>query len=123
MADETIRVLFTKVDELTVQITELKTLLINSVIENQNRNMERLYRAKDKSQTIQFTLCSCLADVERLDRHRKAINKIERDIEDIQNTIKNTRGTVITVKNIVIGVIGLIATCTSIAIGVNQLMK
>lgn len=99
MADETIRVLFTKVDELTVQITELKTLLINSVIENQNRNMERL------------------------DRHRKAINKIERDIEDIQNTIKNTRGTVITIKNIVIGVIGLIATCTSIAIGVNQLMK
>lgn len=97
--DETLRILFNKVEELNIQITEVKTILIKTVVVNQERNTERL------------------------NRHRREINKAFDEIEELRNTIKNTKGTVITVKNIIIGGIGLIATCMSIAIGVNQLMK
>lgn len=98
MSDESIRTLFDKVDDLTVQVTEIKTLLINSVIKNQNRNSERL------------------------DRHRAEINKAFKEIEQIKNDIENTKGTAITLKNIVVGGIGLVATCTAIAVGITQLI-
>ena len=97
--DETLRILFNKVEELNIQITEVKTILIKTVVVNQEHNTERL------------------------NRHRKELNKAFDEIEKIKNTIENTKGTVITVKNIVVGGIGLIATCTSIAIAVNQLIK
>ena len=48
MADDTIRVLFNKIDELTVQVTRLETLLVNSVIVNQKHNAERLDRHSKK---------------------------------------------------------------------------
>lgn len=97
--DETLRILFNKVEELNIQITEVKTILIKTVVVNQERNTERL------------------------NRHRKEINKAFDEIEELRNTIKNTKGTAITVKNIIIGMIGLIATCTSIVLGLTQLMR
>lgn len=97
--DETLRILFNKVEELNIQITEVKTILIKTVVVNQEHNTERL------------------------NRHRREINKAFDEIEELRNTIKNTKGTVITVKNIIIGMIGLIATCTSIVLGLTQLMR
>lgn len=97
--DETLRILFNKVEELNIQITEVKTILIKTVVVNQEHNTERL------------------------NRHRREINKAFDEIEELRNTIKNTKGTVITVKNIIIGVIGLVATCTSIVLGITQLMR
>lgn len=97
--DETLRILFNKVEELNIQITEVKTILIKTVVVNQERNTERL------------------------NRHRREINKAFDEIEELRNTIKNTKGTVITIKNIIIGVIGLVATCTSIVLGITQLMR
>lgn len=97
MEDETLK-LYEKIEELTVQVTEIKTLLTETVIVNQRHNMERL------------------------DRHRRDINKAFFEIEEIKATIENTKGKFITTKNILVGLLGLIATCTTIAVGVTQII-
>lgn len=95
MADETIRVLFNKVDELTVQTTRIETLLVETVIANQKNNAERL------------------------DRHSKKIDAAFERIKELENDKKH----IISIKNLVIGFIGLVATCTSIVLGLTQLMR
>lgn len=95
MADETIRVLFTKVDELTVQMTRVETLLVETVIANQKNNTERL------------------------DRHSKKIDVAFERIKELENDKKH----IISIKNLVIGFIGVVATCTSIVLGLTQLMR
>ena len=95
MADETIRVLFTKVDELTVQMTRVETLLVETVITNQKNNAERL------------------------DRKRKKIDVAFERIKELENDKKH----IISIKNLVIGFIGVVATCTSIVLGLTQLMR
>lgn len=95
MADETIRVLFTKVDELTVQMTRVETLLVETVIANQKNNSERL------------------------DRHSKKIDVAFERIKELENDKKH----IISIKNLVIGFIGVVATCTSIVLGLTQLMR
>ncbi|UVX36155.1 MAG: hypothetical protein [Bacteriophage sp.] len=95
MADETIRVLFNKVDELTVQTTRIETLLVETVIANQKNNAERL------------------------DRHSKKIDVAFERIKELENDKKH----IISIKNLVIGFIGVVATCTSIVLGLTQLMR
>lgn len=94
MADETIRVLFNKVDELTVQTTRIETLLVETVIANQKNNAERL------------------------DRHSKKIDTAFERIKELENDKKH----IISIKNLVIGFVGLVATCTSIVLGIIQIM-
>ena len=95
MADETIRVLFTKVDELTVQMTRVETLLVETVIANQKNNAERL------------------------DRHSKKIDVAFERIKELENDKKQ----IVSIKNLVIGFIGLVATSTSIVIGIMQIVR
>lgn len=95
MADETIRTLFNKVDDLTVQTTRIETLLVETVIANQKANSERL------------------------NRHREDINKAFDEI----NQLKHAKEKVISFKNLVVGFIGLVATCTTIAISIVQIME
>ena len=94
MADETIRVLFNKVDELTVQTTRIETLLVETVIANQKNNAERL------------------------DRHSKKIDVAFERIKELENDKKH----IISIKNLAIGFVGLVATCTSIVLGIMQIM-
>ena len=95
MADETIRVLFNKVDELTVQTTRIETLLVETVIANQKNNAERL------------------------DRHSRKIDTAFERIKELENDKKH----IISIKNVAIGFIGLVATCTSIVLGIMQIMR
>lgn len=95
MADETIRVLFNKVDELTVQTTRIETLLVETVIANQKNNAERL------------------------DRHSRKIDVAFERIKELENDKKH----IISIKNVAIGFIGLVATCTSIVLGIMQIMR
>lgn len=97
--DETLRVLFSKFEELSVQVTEIKTILIKTVVVNQEHNTERL------------------------DRHRSEINKAFKEIEDIKNEIKNTKEKAITLKNFVIGVITLAATISGIVSALVNLWR
>lgn len=95
MADETIRTLFSKVDDLTIQTTRIETLLVETVIANQKTNNERL------------------------DRHSQKIDIAFERIKELENDKKH----IISIKNIIIGFIGLVATCTSIVLGITQIMR
>lgn len=86
MADESIRTLFNEVGDLKVQLTRVETLLVETVITNQKANNERL------------------------DRHSKKIDLAFERIIALENDKKN----VISIKNLLIGAIGLIATVTGI---------
>lgn len=97
--DETLRILFNKFEELSNQVIEIKTILIKTVVVNQEHNTERL------------------------DRHRNEINKAFKEIEDIKNEIKNTKEKAITLKNFVIGVITLAATISGIVSALVNLWR
>ncbi len=90
MSDESIRTLFDKVDALTIQVTKIETLLIDTVIANQERNNDRL------------------------NRHRQNINEAFAEIESLKHLIESTQGKIIAVKTVIIGGIGLIATLLAI---------
>lgn len=97
--DETLRILFNKFEELSNQVIEIKTILIKTVVVNQEHNTERL------------------------DRHRNEINKAFKEIADIKNEIKNTKEKAITLKNFVIGVITLAATISGIVSALVNLWR
>lgn len=95
MADESIRTLFNEVGDLKVQLTRVETLLVKTVIANQKNNTERL------------------------DRHSKKIDLAFERIKELENDKKQ----IVSIKNLVIGFIGLVATSTSIVIGIMQIVR
>lgn len=97
--DETLRVLFSKFEELSVQVTEIKTILIKTVVVNQEHNTERL------------------------DRHRSEINKAFKEIDEIRNEIKNTKEKAVTLKNFIIGIIALAATVSGTVSAIVNLWR
>lgn len=95
MSEDSIRVLFNKVDELTKELIQIKTLLTENVVINQKLL------------------------VERLDRHRKEINELKDEIAKIENAKKEIRH----FRSLVIGLLGAIATLMAIIAQANQIFK
>ena len=95
MPDENIRTLFNEVGDLKVQLTRVETLLVETVIANQKANNERL------------------------DRHSK---KIDTAFERI-TTLENDKKSVVSIKNLLIGAIGLTATITGIVATIIHLIN
>ena len=58
-------------------------------------------------------------NTERLDRHSKKIDMAFEKIKELENDKKQ----IVSIKNLVIGFIGLVATCTSIVLGIMQIMR
>ena len=95
MPEDSIRVLFSKVDELTKELIQIKTLLTENVVINQKLL------------------------VERLGRHRKEINELKDEISKIEHTKNEIRH----FKSLVIGLLSVIATLMAIIAYANQIFR
>lgn len=99
LADETIRTLFDKMDDLTIKLTQLETLLRESIIVNQTRNSERL------------------------DRHRQDIDEAFRQIDEVKQTIEHTKIKAITTRDLIKTGFAIATASAGLAVSLTQLIK
>lgn len=108
MSDDTIQRLFNKLDNLTIQMTKIETLVEEKLLANQEHNVKRLDRHRK--------------DINMLKENIKQLEKEKADKQDVED-LKATKQLVISFKNCMIGFVGVVATCVTLVLGIMQILK